>query len=75
VNYFTKHPASVGETYGEHLKMACSFGFAMIASGIACLIHGLVPAWFVRTGSQTVQRLHHQMVVNRRPSSSDASAL
>ena len=65
MNYFTEHPASVGETYGEHLKAASSFGLALIASGIACLIHGLIPALFTRTGSQTVQRLHDRMVVNR----------
>lgn len=65
MNYFTEHPASVGETYGEHLRAASGFGFCLIASGIACLIHGLIPALFTRTGSQTVQRLHDRMVVNR----------
>ncbi len=66
MNYFTEHPASVGETYSEHLKAASGFGFAMIASGVACLIHGLVPALFARTGSNTINRLHDRMVVNRR---------
>ena len=66
MNYFTEHPASVGESYTEHLKAASGFGFTMIVSGVACLIHGLVPALFVRTGSETIQRLHDQMVVNRR---------
>lgn len=69
MNVFTEHPASVGETYSEHLKVASGFGFTMIASGIACLIHGLVPALFVRTGSQTIQRLHDRMVVHRRTKS------
>lgn len=69
MNVFTEHPASVGETYSEHLKVASSFGFEMIASGFACLIHGLVPALFVRTGSQTIQRLHDRMVIHRRTKS------
>jgi len=62
---FTDHPASVGETYVEHLRAASGFGLAMVASGIACLIHGLVPPLFIRTGSRTVQRLYTQMVTTR----------
>lgn len=73
MNYFTEHPASVGETYTQHLKAASGFGFVMIVTGVACLIHGLVPAWFVRTGSGAIQRLHDQMVANRRAKSSAVS--
>ncbi|MGV3480024.1 MAG: DUF6356 family protein [Sphingobium sp.] len=62
----TDHPASVGETYLEHMGQATSFGTTMILAGIACLIHGLIPAWFVSTGSKTISRLHDRMVINRR---------
>ena len=75
MNYFTEHPASVGESYAEHLKAASGFGVAMIASGLACLIHGLVPALFARTGSQTVERLHDQMITNRRSKSSSSASV
>ena len=63
---FTEHPASVGETYGEHLVMATGFGVRMIAGGIACLIHGLLPFLFVKTGSNRIAQLHDTMVANRR---------
>ncbi len=63
---FTEHPASVGETYGEHLAMATGFGVRMIAGGIACLIHGLLPFLFVKTGSKRIAQLHDTMVTNRR---------
>ena len=63
---FTEHPASVGETYGEHLAMASGFGFRMIAGGIACLIHGVLPFLFVKTGSAQIAHLHDTMVANRR---------
>jgi Family of unknown function (DUF6356) len=62
---FLEHPHSVGEGYWEHQHKAWSFGMALLASGIACLIHGLVPALFTRTGSRTVTRLYDSMVVNR----------
>lgn len=63
---FTEHPASVGETYGEHLAMATEFGVRMITGGIACLIHGLLPFLFVKTGSNRIAQLHDTMVANRR---------
>lgn len=73
MNCFTEHPASVGESYTEHLKTASGFGFAMIASGLACLVHGLFPSLFERTGSDTIERLHDRMIVNRRSTSLPSS--
>jgi hypothetical protein len=63
---FTDHPASVGETYGEHLRAAGGFGLAMVAGGLACLVHALLPFLFVTTGSRIIGALHDRMVVNRR---------
>lgn len=66
--YFTEHPETVGETYGQHLLTAASFGLCMVFNGFACLLHGLFPFLFVKTGSAAIQRLHDQMVVNRQRS-------
>ena len=54
IKLFTEHPASVGESYAEHLAMAGGFGLRMILGGCACLIHGLLPFLFVRTGSAQI---------------------
>lgn len=62
---FREHPASVGETYGEHLRQASGFGFRMILGGMACVLHGILPFLFVRTGSSQITLLHHKMVTNR----------
>lgn len=64
---FTRHPHSVGETYGEHFFFACSFGLRMLAGGIACLLHGLAPFLFVKTGSRTVLELQSRMSGSRAP--------
>jgi hypothetical protein len=56
-----KHPRSVGETYLEHFQVASRFGFLMMRAGAACLIHGIIPACFERTGSTTVKRLYGEM--------------
>lgn len=65
---FLDHPRDVRESYGEHALVAARFGMAMIGGGLACLVHGLVPALFTRTGSDTVNRLHAGMI--RRASAS-----
>jgi len=65
-NPFTRHPASVGESYGEHLAMAGGFGLRMVAGGLACLVHALLPFLFVATGSRAVRDLHGRMVAHRR---------
>jgi hypothetical protein len=65
VTIFTKHPASVGETYFEHLETAGSFGSRMIVAGAACMLHGIFPFLFVTTGSQTVKHLHERMITHR----------
>ncbi len=62
---FTEHPASVGESYFQHMGMAFSFSAKMIAAGLACALHGLFPFLFVRTGSQCITDLHDCMVANR----------
>lgn len=62
---FVRHPAEVGESYIEHMATAARFGLSMIAGGAACLLHALIPAACVGTGSRTIQRLHERMVLNR----------
>ena len=62
---FTEHPASVGETYGEHMVTAGSFGRDLILAGCACLVHAILPFLFERTASQAVVGLHDRMVCHR----------
>lgn len=64
-NLFTDHPASVGETYSEHLVHASGFGFSMLGGGIVCLMHALLPFMFEKTGSKIITGLHDRMVANR----------
>lgn len=62
---FTDHPASVGETYPAHLRVATRFGVRMIAGGIGAVIHGFVPFLFTTTGSRTIEALHGEIVAKR----------
>jgi Family of unknown function (DUF6356) len=65
IRAFTEHPASVGESYSEHLGRAACFGTRMIFAGIACLVHGVLPFLFVRTGSRAITQLNDRMILNR----------
>jgi hypothetical protein len=38
----------------------------MMFAGFACLVHGLLPFMFMRTGSRAIAELNDRMVVNRR---------
>ena len=62
---FLDHPREVGETYAEHLLVAGRFGAEMVAGGVACMLHAVVPALFKTAGSGTVSRLHARMVAKR----------
>lgn len=63
---FTEHPASVDETYLEHMGVATGFGLHMVLAGLACLVHGVFPFLFVKTGSRAISALHERMVTKRR---------
>ena len=57
MNPFTAHPASVGETYAQHLRFALRFGAKMTAGGLAAIVHSLLPFCFVTTASRISDEL------------------
>lgn len=62
---FLDHPASVGESYAEHFGIATGFGLAMVAGGVAALVHGVFPFLFTTAASRTIDRLHARLVTKR----------
>ena len=63
--HFTAHPASVGETYGEHLAVALYFARQLLAASAACLLHALFPFLFEKTASGILAQLYERMVLSR----------
>jgi len=58
---FTEHPASVGETYGQHFLFALRFsGRLFLASG-AAFVHALIPALCEQTASKRIKAMHHDL--------------
>ena len=62
---FTDHPASVNETYFQHMGMAFGFGGRMLLGALACFLHGFFPWLCLTRGSDTIRTLHHRMVTHR----------
>jgi hypothetical protein len=62
---FSRHPASVGETYTKHMQVAAGFGLRLFLASLACFVHALLPFLFERTGSTAIQSLHGSMVMSR----------
>jgi Family of unknown function (DUF6356) len=63
-NPFTTHPASVGESYTQHLAFALRFGLRMLQGGAAAAIHAVFPFLFATTAS----RINDELVILRAAS-------
>ena len=61
----TEHPASVGETYGEHMVAAGGFSGRLFVAAVVCGVHALLPFLFEKTGSAIITELYDKMVANR----------
>lgn len=59
---FQDHPKSLGMSWAEHGVGAVLIGARMVGAGLACIVHGAVPALFTETAGRTVMRLHEHMV-------------
>jgi hypothetical protein len=62
---FTDHPATVGESYLEHMQTASWFAVTMLAGSVACLIHAILPFACQTSGSRRIKLLHERMVTHR----------
>ena len=73
---FTDHPATVNETYLQHMGQAFGFAFRMQLGALACFVHGVFPWLCLTRGSDTIRALHHRMVTHRvvRPPRGEAAA-
>ena len=59
---FCEHPASVGESYLQHLRMALGFSARLLLAGMACLVHAVFPFLCQHTGSNSIVELHERML-------------
>jgi Family of unknown function (DUF6356) len=70
---FVDHPRSVDESYWQHFKFAARFGLTMMWGGVGAVVHAIIPALCTTTGSRTIERLNHIIVVQRRSKGQDVT--
>jgi len=58
---FLDHPATVEESYFEHMRFALGFAYWLSVAGLAALVHAVIPALCETTASRILQRLVAKM--------------
>jgi len=58
---FTEHPASVGETYAQHMGVALSFALPLTRAALGAYVHAFLPFLCTTTASDTVKGLYARM--------------
>ncbi|TMM54585.1 DUF6356 family protein [Sulfitobacter sabulilitoris] len=58
---FLTHPATVNETFFQHMAFALRFAGLLLAAGGAALVHAFVPCLFEKTASRIITRLHDRI--------------
>ena len=54
---WTRHPSSVGESYGQHLLYALRASATVTSAGLMLFIHAFFPFLFVKTGSNMLCKI------------------
>jgi len=58
---FLSLPASVGESYFQHQRVALSFALPLLGAGLAALAHAVIPAVCERTAGDAIRELHDRL--------------
>ena len=58
---FTDHPASVGETYPEHMRVALGYAARLAVAAAAATIHAFLPALFQTRASDTIRAMNAEI--------------
>jgi hypothetical protein len=64
--HFTEHPESVGETYGEHFRVASGFAGSLAIAALAAVVHAVIPSRCEKTASKRIMAMHHKMTTGAR---------
>lgn len=58
---FLDHPASIGESYFEHLRAALGYSASLTVTAAAAFIHALVPCLCETTARTRIETLHNKL--------------
>lgn len=66
---FLDHPATVGESYFQHLFFALKASALLIWAGIAAMIHAFVPSLCQTTASRIIKAKHAELTARSHSNS------
>ena len=55
---FLQHPATVEESYFEHMMFAGRFALTLLAASAAAFVHAVIPALFEKTASNLIRQMY-----------------
>lgn len=55
---FTEHPATVDETYFEHMAFAAGMSARLLKAAWCCAVHAVMPWRHCSTGSTAIKEMH-----------------
>jgi hypothetical protein len=59
-----EHLNEDNETYFQHMWIALKILITMLVTGVSCLIHGLIPGLFKKTGSNQITKMYEMVSRN-----------
>ena len=59
-----EHLNEVNETYFQHMRITLKIVIAMLVTGVFCLINGLIPGLFKKTGSNQITKMYEMVSRN-----------
>ena len=62
---FVDHPASVGESYFQHMGESLKIGGGVVRAAAGGGVHAFVPGWCKTTGSTAILTLHKEVMPRR----------
>ena len=58
---FLSHPATVEESYFEHMIFAGRFGLTLLVAAGAALIHAVIPMLFEKTAGNLIRQMYYRI--------------
>ena len=69
---FMDHPASVDESYVEHMWFAIGFAGLLFAAGLAALVQAVIPGLCKTTASRLIRKMYARIEYRGAPAATPA---
>lgn len=71
---FTEHPASVDETYFEHMAFAAGMSRQLLKAAWCCAVHAVMPWRHCTSGSDAIKEMYGTVTAGARADATEVAA-